>query len=134
MHPTHLRVVVHSVLHDFRHCSDDSRLELSRSPCTSFNWSLLWNIGDKNLVFILHGAKQYDKCLTYQVELVVYSEKCLRLLASLVIIGSGSSITKQSNFVLFKCGITRNMFDYNSLSPIIKRIIIIQLPLLALLL
>ncbi len=46
----------------------------------------------------------------------------LYLLSDLVTRGSGSSISKSFNYMLFKCRFTNNMFYSNSLSKIMKYI------------
>lgn len=52
----------------------------------------------------------------------------LRLLTKVVTKGNGYLISKRFISMLFKCGITHNMFCYNYLTTITKRINIIHSP------
>jgi hypothetical protein len=141
---------VNAVLYNFRHCSYDVRFQLFRSYCTSFYGSPLWNIADNNISrFYISWCKAMRKlfelpyrthnkllplianCKPIECQLMCRMAKfifsCLSsqnmslcLLSDLVTRGSGSSISKSFNYILFKCRFTNNMFYNNSLSKIMK--------------
>ena len=126
---------ISSVLNNFGHCLYDVWSELFPTYRTYFYGSPLWNIADKNASrFYTARLKAVRKMfnlpnmthneLLSKVTISCFSSQnmSLRFLSNLISHGSGSSVAKSYNFLLFKCGITHNVLQYDSLPTIIKRI------------